>query len=61
MLDELRTDLDARGIVLALARVKQDLALYLARAGLLEQIGTEHVFPTLPTAIEGFRARRDPP
>ena len=31
MLDELRAELASRGIVLALARVKQDLALYLER------------------------------
>ena len=57
MLDELRAELASRGIVLALARVKQDLALYLERAGLLERIGDDHVFPTLPTALEGFRSR----
>jgi high affinity sulfate transporter 1 len=59
MLDELRQDLTARGIVLALARVKQDLALYLDRAGVLERIGADHVFPTLPTAVEAFQ-RREP-
>ena len=56
MLDELRAELASRRIVLALARVKQDLALYLERAGLLQQIGNDHVFPTLPTALEGFRS-----
>ncbi len=57
MLEELRTELVSRGIVLALARVKQDLAIYLERAGLIERIGEDHVFPTLPTAVEGFRNR----
>jgi MFS superfamily sulfate permease-like transporter len=57
MLEDLRAELSARGIVLALARVKQDLAVYLDRAGLLDRIGRGHVFPTLPTALEGFRAR----
>ena len=55
MLEDLRAELASRGIVLALARVKQDLAVYLERAGLLQQIGADHVFPTLPTALEGFR------
>jgi high affinity sulfate transporter 1 len=62
MLDGLVAELASRGIVLALARVKQDLALYLERAGLIDRIGADHVFPTLPTALEGFRARvRRPP
>ena len=49
----------SRGIVLALARVKQDLAVYLERGGLIQRIGSDHVFPTLPTAVEGFRRRHD--
>jgi high affinity sulfate transporter 1 len=57
MLEELRGDLEERGIVLALARVKQDLALYLRRSGLDERIGADHIFPTLPTALDGFRSR----
>ena len=57
MLEGLRGQLESRGIVMALARVKQDLALYLGRTGLEERIGNEHIFPTLPTAVEGFRAR----
>jgi MFS superfamily sulfate permease-like transporter len=57
VLSEVESDLKDRGIVLALARVKQDLALYLERAGLLDRIGVDHVYPTLPTALEGFRAR----
>jgi high affinity sulfate transporter 1 len=59
MLAELEDDLRSRGIVLALARVKQDLALYLRRAGLTDRIGAEHIFPTLPTAVEGFHTRND--
>jgi high affinity sulfate transporter 1 len=63
MLEDLRSDLASREIVLALARVKHDLALYLERTGLLARIGDDHVFPTLPTALEGFRSRphRPPP
>jgi MFS superfamily sulfate permease-like transporter len=61
MLEDLRTELVARGIVLVLARVKQDLAVYLERTGFLARIGAEHVFPTLPTALDGFRSRKDPP
>ena len=57
MLEELRSHLESRGIVMALARVKQDLALYLRRSGLDGRIGADHIFPTLPTALEGFRER----
>ncbi len=56
-LEELRMDLESRGVVVALARVKQDLAVYLERTGFLERIGREHVYPTLPTALEAFRSR----
>ncbi|MEO5838772.1 MAG: sulfate permease [Acidimicrobiales bacterium] len=57
MLEDLRSNLESSGIVLALARVKQDLALYLRRSGLEQRIGADHIFPTLPTALEGFRSR----
>jgi MFS superfamily sulfate permease-like transporter len=57
MLEELRTHLESRGIVLALARVKQDLEVYLRRTGLAQRIGADHIFPTLPTALAGFEAR----
>jgi high affinity sulfate transporter 1 len=61
MLEELRTELASRGIELALARVKRDLNVYLGRSGFRDRIGAEHIFPTLPTALEGFRRRRGGP
>jgi high affinity sulfate transporter 1 len=60
MLEDLRASLESRGIVLALARVKHDLAVYLARTGLLDRVGPERVLPTLPTAVAAFHARRGP-
>ena len=57
MLDDLRSELVSRGVVLALARVKRDLAVYLERAGLTQKIGTDRIFPTLPTALDAFRGR----
>ncbi|MET9273483.1 sulfate permease [Kribbella sp. NPDC003557] len=54
-LDGLREELAARGIVLALARVKQDLRDDLEAAGFLERLGPGRVFYTLPTAVEAFR------
>lgn len=61
MLVQLCGELDRRGVVLALARVKQDLRDMLRPSGLLERIGEEHVFPTLPTAVAAFRASRGGP
>jgi SulP family sulfate permease len=54
-LESLRAELAEAGIVLALARAKQDLLGELAPTGLLERIGEEHLFPTLPTAVEAYQ------
>jgi high affinity sulfate transporter 1 len=53
-LEDLRTELTRRGIVFAMARVKQDLRDILETAGFLARVGEAHVFPTLPTAVAGF-------
>jgi sulfate permease, SulP family len=55
--EELRAELDRRGIVFAMARVKQDLLLALEAAGLADRVGAERIFPTLPTAVQAFEAR----
>ncbi len=54
-IEDLRADLTRRGIVFAMARVKQDLRAELSAAGLVERIGEDRIFPTLPTAIAAFR------
>lgn len=54
---ELHGDLAARGIVFAMARVKQDLRAQLARGGLLDEVGPDRMYPTLPVALEAFEAR----
>jgi high affinity sulfate transporter 1 len=54
-LDELREELQARGVVLALARVKFEVAELLDRAGFLDRIGRDHVYATLPTALAAYR------
>jgi MFS superfamily sulfate permease-like transporter len=54
-LEALRAEVDRRGIVLALARVKQDLRDVLDRAGFLDRVGPDRVFMTLPTAVDGYR------
>lgn len=59
-LDQVREELSRRGIVFAMARVKQDLRNSLAAAGLLTKIGEDRIYPTLPTAVEAFRTRAEP-
>ncbi len=53
-LEQLRQEVDSRGIIFAMARVKQDLRADLVRAGLVEVIGAERIFPTLPTAVAAY-------
>lgn len=53
--DDLRRELTRRGIVFALARVKQDLLDDLEAYGLAESVGRELIFPTLPTAVAAYR------
>ncbi len=56
----LRADLERRGIVFAMARVKQELRDELEAAGLLDKIGEDRIFMTLPTAVEAYRNGRTP-
>ncbi|HBW18217.1 MAG: SulP family inorganic anion transporter [Streptosporangiaceae bacterium] len=53
-LDAVREELVSGGAVFALARVKQDLLARLEAFGLAEKIGPEHLYPTLPTAVEAY-------
>ena len=53
-LQQLVSDLAKRRILFAMARVKQDLRAQLLRGGLLNIIDEEHIYPTLPVAVEGF-------
>ncbi len=55
ILEELRRELAARGIIFGMARVKQDLYSQLKRSGFINQIQPEYIFPTLPTAVAGFQ------
>jgi SulP family sulfate permease len=57
-MEQLRQDLEARGIVFAMARVKQDLWVMLDAAGLLDKIGEDRIYPTLPTAVDAYRSQR---
>ena len=53
-LDDLRDELRRRGVIFAMARVKQDLRADLVRAGLVDRVGAELIFPTLPTAVAAY-------
>ncbi|HYQ66986.1 SulP family inorganic anion transporter [Actinophytocola sp.] len=56
-LEDLRADLAKRGVVFAMARLKQDLRDLLTPTGFLDRVGEDHIFPTLPTAVRAFTAR----
>jgi sulfate permease, SulP family len=60
--ESVRDELTGEGAVFALARAKQELIDRLRAFGLAEKIGTDLIFPTLPTAVEGYRrwAREHP-
>ncbi|QES47052.1 sodium-independent anion transporter [Streptomyces venezuelae] len=54
--EALRSELVRKGLVFALARVKQDLRDPLDAYGLTAAVGPEHIYPTLPTAVAAYRA-----
>ena len=53
-------ELDTRGVVPALARVKQGLLHDLRHSGLADRIGADRIFPTLPTAVAAFQKEQRP-
>jgi len=55
-LEEVRSDFERRGIILALVRVKHELLEDLTRHGVAEAIGYDHVYPTLPTAVAAYQS-----
>jgi MFS superfamily sulfate permease-like transporter len=57
--ESLRGELTGRGIVFAMARVKQDLRAELDAYGLTGSIGPDRIFPTLPTAVAAYRSWRE--
>ena len=54
--EEVRAALARRGVVFAMARVKQDLLVALTAAGLVERVGADRIYPTLPTAVAAYSA-----
>lgn len=57
--EQLMSELDSRGVVFAMARVKKDLLAALDAAGLADRIGAARLFPTLPTALVAYRRETD--
>jgi sulfate permease, SulP family len=55
-LRDLHSDLARKGVRLGLARVKTDLRIALERADLVELIGAEMMFPTLPVMEQAYLA-----
>ena len=53
-LEELRRTLADRGIVFAMARVKEELRELLVSGGFVEKVGEQRIFPTLPTAVDAY-------
>ncbi len=59
-LGELVDDLHGRGITLAVARLKAPVTQYLARAGVVDKVGTERVYLEVDDAVAAFHASRAP-
>jgi sulfate permease, SulP family len=53
--EAVRAELTSRGVIVALARVKQDLLDDLQAFGLAQKIGPQLIFPTMPTAVAAYR------
>jgi sulfate permease, SulP family len=56
MLEEVRADLAARGVSLALAECHAEVAGLLDRAGLLAAVGADRIFDDLDDALRAFEA-----
>src|SRR4051794_18202744 len=61
MLGELDTELDALGISLVFAELKDPVRRKIERYQLVHAIGPEHFFPTVEAAVRGFEATSLPP
>jgi MFS superfamily sulfate permease-like transporter len=53
--EQLRAEMERRGVVFAMARVKQDLREELEAFGLAQSVGKERLYPTLPTAVAAYQ------
>ena len=55
-LERLRSHCARAGVTLALVRVKLDVVQDLDRHGVGQRIGSNRMYPTLPTAVAAYRA-----
>ena len=53
-LSKLQSELEGKGVVMAIARASQPLQEILQRAGLTERIGFSYFFPTVRTGVRSF-------
>ncbi len=53
-LSKLQSELEGKGVVMAIARASQPLQEILQRAGLTERIGFSYFFPTVRTGVRAF-------
>jgi MFS superfamily sulfate permease-like transporter len=56
VLGELLAELRQQGVTLAFAELKGPVKDRLQRYGLYDQVGAEHFFPTVGTAVDGYLA-----
>ena len=54
-LEELRKELDRRGIEVGIARMKEELREELSGTAFFQQIPADRIFATLPTTVEAYR------
>ena len=55
-LEELRAELDRRGIVVGISRMKEELREDLATTPFLRHVSPDRIFATLPTTVEAYQA-----
>jgi sulfate permease, SulP family len=58
-LSKLQSELERKGVIMAIARASQPLQEILKRAGLTERIGSAHFFPTVRTGVRAFLERQE--
>jgi SulP family sulfate permease len=58
-LEELRKELDRRGIEVGIARRKEELREELSGTAFLRQVPSDRMFATLPTTVEAYREWAD--
>jgi SulP family sulfate permease len=58
-LSKLQSELERKGVVIAIARASQPLQEILKRSGLTEKIGSAHFFPTVRTGVRAFLEQQE--